>query len=224
MKIYKCKCGKEFTEPNKFNNHKSNCKIHLGENYNINQLKKLEGCKKGGKTTSDKWKKINQEKLEQWVKEEHKCKTCGKIMTIKIRDGNYCSKSCAAAHGRIKKKDLNKKFQCIHCSKKFKNEVVLNRHYYNDHPEKYNKDEKLVESRSTRTLLNITKRELEEYRKIHTICEICGKTLKETKNKLVIDHDHNTNKFRGLLCNSCNRSLGWYENNKENINKYLQEK
>ncbi len=35
-------------------------------------------------------------------------------------------------------------------------------------------------------------------------CEICG----ETKDKLCIDHAHDSKKVRGLLCNRCNRSLG----------------
>ena len=38
-------------------------------------------------------------------------------------------------------------------------------------------------------------------------CSICNKQHTE-KNKLVFDHCHQTNKFRGYCCNSCNRSLG----------------
>jgi hypothetical protein len=34
-------------------------------------------------------------------------------------------------------------------------------------------------------------------------CEICGST-----DDLVYDHDHDTLKFRGILCNRCNRGLG----------------
>lgn len=40
------------------------------------------------------------------------------------------------------------------------------------------------------------------------VCEICG----EKEAKLCIDHDHHSNRVRGLLCNFCNRLLGHYEN------------
>ena len=35
------------------------------------------------------------------------------------------------------------------------------------------------------------------------ICDCCG-----TLSKLVLDHDHMNNKFRGWLCNSCNCGIG----------------
>jgi hypothetical protein len=40
-----------------------------------------------------------------------------------------------------------------------------------------------------------------------TCCGICQKPQAED-NKLVFDHCHTTERFRGYLCNSCNRSVG----------------
>lgn len=76
--------------------------------------------------------------------------------------------------------------------------------------------------------LNITNRELDEYRANHKTCDICGKgeyvsTGNKTKpNRLSIDHIHGEGKFRGLLCQQCNSKLGWYEKNVDNIKKYLE--
>lgn len=40
------------------------------------------------------------------------------------------------------------------------------------------------------------------------ICAICG-----TEGELHIDHDHKTNKVRGLLCPRCNKGLGFFRDN-----------
>lgn len=47
-------------------------------------------------------------------------------------------------------------------------------------------------------------------------CEICG-SIKE----LCYDHDHNTMQFRGVLCRSCNRSLGQLGDNLSSILKVV---
>ena len=46
---------------------------------------------------------------------------------------------------------------------------------------------------------------LKELKAKITECVICG-----ANEKLVIDHDHNTGKIRGLLCGHCNRGLGHF--------------
>lgn len=78
--------------------------------------------------------------------------------------------------------------------------------------------------------LDITKEQFEKYCENHKRCEICGKTIEESINcdyefaakRLCLDHNHQTNQFRGMLCLRCNRQLGWYEKNKENIEAYLK--
>jgi hypothetical protein len=59
----------------------------------------------------------------------------------------------------------------------------------------------------------------EEYKKRMSTsdkCEICS-----SKDSLCYDHDHKTMKFRGVLCNKCNRSIGQLGDTKESIKKVL---
>jgi len=61
----------------------------------------------------------------------------------------------------------------------------------------------------------------EMFAKQNGCCEIC-KThitqLNQTRKKhLCVDHDHETGKVRGLLCDKCNRGIGLLQDNKDII-------
>ena len=67
----------------------------------------------------------------------------------------------------------------------------------------------------------------------HGVCAICGGvgeykngSKKGDKKKMHIDHDHKTNKVRGLLCQMCNQGLGSFKDNTQTLTKainYLQQ-
>ena len=55
-------------------------------------------------------------------------------------------------------------------------------------------------------------------------CPICLKKKEELPEKRrywVLDHDHETKKFRGWLCNTCNSALGWLNDDAELISRAL---
>ena len=56
-------------------------------------------------------------------------------------------------------------------------------------------------------------------------CAICGihssDYTNKTKLRLHVDHCHTTGMIRGLLCNSCNTSLGGFKDNEEIMSKAI---
>lgn len=67
---------------------------------------------------------------------------------------------------------------------------------------------------------------MEQYKAMETEqggkCKICGKPPSGRYTVLSVDHDHKTNKVRGLLCMRCNAELGWFEEHREAALRYLE--
>jgi len=52
-------------------------------------------------------------------------------------------------------------------------------------------------------------------------CEICGVPEAECTAKFHMDHCHDTGKFRGWLCDSCNKGLGFFKDSEKLVDKAL---
>jgi len=46
-------------------------------------------------------------------------------------------------------------------------------------------------------------------------CKVCTSHQSELRQSLCVDHDHTTGEVRGLLCNSCNRGIGYFQDSPE---------
>ena len=52
----------------------------------------------------------------------------------------------------------------------------------------------------------------------HTNCQVCGVHM----DKKCIDHDHKTEKIRGVLCNNCNTALGLFKDDVSVLEKSIR--
>lgn len=131
------------------------------------------------------------------------CKKHGELdkKYIMIREGKYlrCKLCVFERNNRWRKNHPNKVKE-------------IKRNTYLRHIGKYSREAIL------RKYKNITREEYEKLLEYHNNkCGICNREETRiarkdgTASPLSIDHDHKTGKIRGLLCNQCNRALGFFE-------------
>lgn len=133
---------------------------------------------------------------------EFKCKYCNKIFKTKLSRGCHQGTCKNNPNRRDLSGKNNPRYGCEPPNKRPKTALYK------------------IQTKEGSVLINKTIEEIENYKKDHLCCEICGKT----NVTLCVDHDHKTNEFRGMLCQSCNRFLGWFDHNKKEVEKYLKKK
>lgn len=85
------------------------------------------------------------------------------------------------------------------------------------------KGRRTMKNTKLKFLYGITLKTFNEWRALQdNKCWLCDKEFTD-KCLPYVDHDHNADKVRGLLCNSCNILLGWFENHREIIGEYLND-
>lgn len=94
-----------------------------------------------------------------------------------------------------------------------------------------NKDKALQHGWKQKGILNTSGKyfTIDDYKQAlvdcNNVCEICGKNGDLHKKGLVVDHNHDTGLFRGILCTFCNTALSYMKDDVVILNnaiKYLK--
>jgi hypothetical protein len=113
---------------------------------------------------------------------------------------------------------------CIKCgSEKALNEFESGRNACKECRREYHKSRQIGRKWKYQTKYGIT---LEDYDEMlyaqNGCCAICGSNDPGGSGKrFIVDHNHQTNEVRGLLCNNCNRALGYFQDSPRSISKAL---
>ena len=132
------------------------------------------------------------------------------------RDCKICKleKNLESYH-KSKRHPLGRKMECSKCTNEY-----LRNHYHTKTKVKHDFRKKRSATYYKRKY-NIS---FDEYLKLceknDYKCQICnvkkipaGNSEKGSKDVLVLDHCHETNKIRGILCQECNQGLGLFKDN-----------
>lgn len=89
--------------------------------------------------------------------------------------------------------------------------------------EKYKNNPEFFKDKHYRQNYKIT---LDEYNNLFKLqngkCVICGTHQSQLTRKLSVDHNHKTQKIRGLLCNNCNHGIGKFMDNIEYLKNAIE--
>lgn len=137
---------------------------------------------------------------------------------LKHYEGNPCKKC-----GTTKKYTICR--GCVRCAK------TKNYNRYKKDPEKwlaynrtYTKKNAYSRKRNLANKFNLTLEQYDEmFKSQNGVCAICqNPTMIKIERRLAVDHDHSTGKVRGLLCDHCNRGLGFFKDNIDNLYKAIK--
>lgn len=138
MEEYVCVCGKVCDNSQKFNGHRSQCKVYLLQKYGSEDYIKTRhnnisaSAKRYAVATAEDRARTKatkqQAKLLSWLSTNPICENCGKAMTAYYGSGRFCSEACARsfttkdrraeinAHISAKlKQKSNHTVSCIYC-------------------------------------------------------------------------------------------------------------
>jgi len=87
----------------------------------------------------------------------------------------------------------------------------------------YHSDKDSYKWRNIKSMYNLTKEDFFDlFEKQDGKCALCNRVFETlTQRDLHIDHCHETNKIRGLLCMKCNVGLGMLGDNEEGLLKAM---
>lgn len=151
------------------------------------------------------------------------CEGCGGAIVGKRWQARYCSKNCASLHGYYRNKlgTVRDDRACPACLSLIPGNAHGNRVYCSH------------QCSGVAARVNAYGLTFDEYRKLldhqQHRCAICGTTgdgmwlRRETRRDgWHIDHDHETGRFRGILCPPCNLILGYAKDNPDILWKAIE--
>lgn len=146
------------------------------------------------------------------LKLEVSCPNCG---LVRLARGDLVRKA----------QKEGKEFWCLPCRNKTR--VHVPRKYTGTKEERHRQARKNWEQKNPEKILDKRYKErygitYQEYKEKlvqqNYKCLICGVNQEDSRQKkLVVDHCHNTNVVRGLLCHNCNCGLGHFADNVDKL-------
>ena len=178
----------------------------------------IADCTSCGKSRRIKAKGLCQTCYDKSVQPIALCKRCGKSKRIKSK--GHCA-SCAETIRIQSSSETTNKVREYHKQYRLKPESVAKEKVRN---EKRSLTSTYKDRRSRNAfLLRLSKYGITEdfyLSECQKGCQICGST-----ERLHIDHNHSTGKYRGILCSKCNQGIGLLNDDSNLLQKasiYLQ--
>jgi hypothetical protein len=159
--------------------------------------------------------------------EQQKAKLSTKALAKPIKSEKFCPR-CKTVKARseygLRKTDYGRQLKsyCRPCERAYAVETT-NRHIA-AHPEKKEIRKAWNRKATLKRHYGIT---VEQYERLFVNqegkCAICGsdEAGRDGHKNLVVDHCHQTDRIRGLLCHKCNRALGFFGDNKQSLLKAI---